>query len=106
MLVAQRAAADLQRLAQEWLGFVILALVPEQVPQVIDRDQGARVLVTQLTPADLKSLFLGFQCLLQESQLFQRLSHHLQELRLHQGLLLEVLQRLERPLEDLFVQDG
>ncbi len=104
VLVAQRAAESLQRLAEERIGFVELAPGLEQVPQVVDRGQGVWILVAEFPSADLERLLLGLHGPLQESQFPQRAGHRLQELRLHEWLLLEVLQSLERPSKHLLVQ--
>ena len=56
MLVTQFAATDLQRLAQELLGFVEFSLFLEEYAQVVDRVQGTWMLVAQRAATDLQRL--------------------------------------------------
>ncbi len=56
MLVAQLAAADLQRFAIERLGFVEFPLGLEEGAQAVDREQGVPMFVAPLAAADLQRL--------------------------------------------------
>ena len=56
MLVPQRAPAPSQSLTVEWLGITQLALVAQQIRQVVDGAQRVRVLIPQRAPAPSQSL--------------------------------------------------